>query len=353
MKIRTLSTAGALILGAAAPQRPLFSQQEPPKAAAKAMPAARLVPMPAAPAVEPTQAELQRKRAAKLALPVFQSKSWLTDFAAAKAQAARDGKLVLTLFTRSYAYCGPCEALENGLLSTPEFAEFAKQIVLFLHVTTHVDGDRDPDLLREKGGRGFPTLAFLDASGALAAMHVGEPTVAALGATLREAESFAKGVIRPASAGDKDAQRKLFVTDVERGSITLEAAQALRQAIDLDAASAARVDQGMANVEFRTVLTGVRGQKDLPKAKTLLLAMLDAGRLPTGGDSAQFWGFLMTAAELDQDPKLGKRVLLGIEKQGAAAPVMASLRTRFEKLEASAAAGAAKQVPTLKDVDKE
>ncbi len=36
---------------------------------------------------------------------------------------------------------------------------------MFCHITSHIDGEKYPDLHREKGGNGFPTLIFLDADG--------------------------------------------------------------------------------------------------------------------------------------------------------------------------------------------
>jgi len=47
----------------------------------------------------------------------------------------------------------------------PDFKEFGKKVILFLHVTSRAAGEPYPDLLKEKGGRGFPTFKFLDAKG--------------------------------------------------------------------------------------------------------------------------------------------------------------------------------------------
>ena len=89
----------ALFVGAA-----LLVAQDPPKppATVPAKPI-RLV-APTAPAQEPSQDELKQKRADKLAKPVFQKAPWLFDYDAAKAQAKKEGKLVLAYFTRSYAH---------------------------------------------------------------------------------------------------------------------------------------------------------------------------------------------------------------------------------------------------------
>lgn len=49
------------------------------------------------------QDRLIKQRDEKLAKPVFQNAAWRTDYDAARAEAQKDGKLILTYFTRSYA----------------------------------------------------------------------------------------------------------------------------------------------------------------------------------------------------------------------------------------------------------
>ena len=49
--------------------------------------------------------------------------------------------------------------MERGALSTAEFKEFAKDYILFCHITSMVEGEKYPKLLQEKGGRGFPYVA--------------------------------------------------------------------------------------------------------------------------------------------------------------------------------------------------
>lgn len=51
------------------------------------------------------------------------------------------------------------------MLSTEGFKEFAKDVVLFTHITTRIDGDKYANLLSEKGGNGFPYVVAMDAEG--------------------------------------------------------------------------------------------------------------------------------------------------------------------------------------------
>lgn len=51
----------------------------------------------------PSQEDLKKKRDAKYAEPWVSKFPWVTDYAKAKAQAKKDGKLVFAYFSRSYS----------------------------------------------------------------------------------------------------------------------------------------------------------------------------------------------------------------------------------------------------------
>ncbi len=96
--------------------------------------------------------------------------TWLTDFAAAKQQAANENKRILLDFTGS-DWCGYCKLLEAEVLSTYAFKDFAKDYVL-----VRVDFPRStqlpPDLQAQNDALeqqfnvdGFPTLIALSSSG--------------------------------------------------------------------------------------------------------------------------------------------------------------------------------------------
>lgn len=93
---RVLLVAATLCAGVS-----YLAAQEPPKPPAKPI---KLTAGPAAPANPPSQAELTTRRTEKLAKPVFKNAAWVTDYDAAKAQAKKEGKLLLAYFTRSYSH---------------------------------------------------------------------------------------------------------------------------------------------------------------------------------------------------------------------------------------------------------
>lgn len=49
-----------------------------------------------------SQAELKAQRVEKLALPVFEQAPWIGDYDRARAEAKKQGKLLLVYFTRSF-----------------------------------------------------------------------------------------------------------------------------------------------------------------------------------------------------------------------------------------------------------
>jgi len=97
---------------------------------------------------------------------------WLTNFAQAKAQAAKEGKLLLMEFTGS-DWCGPCIALEKNVLSTDTF----KQNIPGKFILLKLDNPRDKSkqtpqeiaqcrtLSAQYKVRGVPTIIITDATG--------------------------------------------------------------------------------------------------------------------------------------------------------------------------------------------
>ena len=94
------------------------------------------------------------------------------DFEAAKAEAAKSGKLVLAVFSGS-DWCYWCKELEKNYLSKPEFVDEAKKDF----VLVFVDNPQDKSVLSKTAKkansvltkkykvRGFPTVKILDAKG--------------------------------------------------------------------------------------------------------------------------------------------------------------------------------------------
>jgi len=96
---------------------------------------------------------------------------WLTDMPKALAQAKQEKKMVLVDFTGS-DWCGWCIKFKKEVLSTPEFADYAKKNLVLVELDFPKRKPQDDALkaankkLKEKYEvRGFPTLLLLKSSG--------------------------------------------------------------------------------------------------------------------------------------------------------------------------------------------
>lgn len=96
---------------------------------------------------------------------------WLTDFEAAKKQAAEKNLPILADFSGS-DWCGWCIKLDNEVFSQDAFRKYAEDnLVLFLAdfpnskpQTSEVKAQNEA-LAQKYGIRGFPTVLLLDATG--------------------------------------------------------------------------------------------------------------------------------------------------------------------------------------------
>ena len=96
---------------------------------------------------------------------------WLTDFEAAKAEAAKRGLPILADFSGS-DWCSWCVKLDKEVLSTDAFKAYAKEnFVLFLadfpqaKPQPSATRKQNEALAKRYGVRGFPTVLLLEADG--------------------------------------------------------------------------------------------------------------------------------------------------------------------------------------------
>lgn len=97
--------------------------------------------------------------------------TWLTDLPKAQAAAKQDNKLVLMDFTGS-DWCPPCKALHKNVLTSKEFADYAKEKLVLVLVDfpnqkqLPADQKKANDALAKKYKvRAFPTVIVLDSTG--------------------------------------------------------------------------------------------------------------------------------------------------------------------------------------------
>jgi protein disulfide-isomerase len=106
-----------------------------------------------------------------LAASGWAGEGWLTDFEAAKKEAAARNVPILADFSGS-DWCGWCIKLDNEVFSKDEFKAYAKEnLVLFLadFPSRKPQSDevkaQNEKLSSRYGIRGFPTVLLLDAEG--------------------------------------------------------------------------------------------------------------------------------------------------------------------------------------------
>jgi thiol:disulfide interchange protein len=110
------------------------------------------------------------------ALHLSAYEGWLTDLDAGKAKAAAENKPLVVEFTGS-TWCPPCKALHAEVLTSAEFAAWAKDKVL-VKLDYPTSRERTPEkiaadpalaklmqLKDQYGVPGFPTLFVFDAQG--------------------------------------------------------------------------------------------------------------------------------------------------------------------------------------------
>ena len=97
---------------------------------------------------------------------------WTDDFEAAKAQATKEGKLLLVDFSGS-DWCGACKKLDKEVFSNPEFMKAALTEYVFVMIDSPDDKsllsekakEQNPKLCEKYNIHAFPTVLMMDADG--------------------------------------------------------------------------------------------------------------------------------------------------------------------------------------------
>ncbi len=134
-------------------------------------------PVPTGPAKQATapEAMAQRTQALNQVLTGAGDKSakepWLLDFEAAKAEAARDKKRILILFTGT-DWCAPCQEFQAQVAHNPEFLKTFSPSFVFLKINwlrntpqPPAEAEQATRLRQQYGIASFPSLLVLAADG--------------------------------------------------------------------------------------------------------------------------------------------------------------------------------------------
>ena len=250
---------------------------------------------------------------AKKQQPMFGKAKWTLDYEQALAEAKATGKPVFAYFTRSYAPCHPCVALELSAFVDAAFAPFGQEVVLFCHITSHVAGEPHPDLLREKGGTDFPYIAFLDADGNVLAK---ERQRTAGGFRSTAATIARMRTLAPEAAASNIAAAELLAAQLKLGAITIADAQQRAHSLsEVPAAARQHLEQALIDAEADALITQSPGKAATDAASERLLGMLADHRIPTGETARLFFTRVLFAAGERHDAAAYRLALAGLKQQ--------------------------------------
>lgn len=206
----------------------------------------------------------------------------------------------------------------------------------FLHVTTRIEGAAHDGLLKDKGGRGFPTLMFLDAEGNILAQQ-GDRSVAGFEATLASLQRW-RDLKQRADKGDKGVEVDLLLVELQLGKVKFADGKARAARIPmLTGEQKAQLDQLLLDAEVGELLEA----DDEGAAKTRLAEIAASGRQPSKEHRTGFWYALSQHAEAQKDLALFEKAYEGLKAELAdeprAAKFLEDLGKKLEEMKKGAA----------------
>jgi hypothetical protein len=229
--------------------------------------------------------------------------------------------------------------LESSVLSTKEFGEFAKEFVMFAHITTRIEGRKDDDLLSKKGGTGFPYLTALDAKGRVTAKLTGGRSVEGFRAMMADGAKL--DALRAKEKRTPDEEFSLLQHDMSVANVGVDEARAsVAAAKGLSDAQKKDLDGALLGLEIEAAMPK---PKNAEEAKSQAIAagktfaeMWAAGREPTDDQHIQpFFILMLDHAESTKDAALFEKALEKLRAKFGSNPQAAGF---FKKQDARLAA---------------
>lgn len=229
--------------------------------------------------------------------------------------------------------------VEDGVLRSPEFQEFAKDYVMFLHVTTMIEGRKDDELLMRIGGAAFPHVVVMDVDGSVVREHNAAPSVEAFRET-GEAGKARVALRQRAKAGDRNAILQFALARATAGQITSrKLAREIARVGELSPAEEQRCKQTLTTLRFDEAKIYAQG--------AWFARMLADGLVPEGDDKqTAFFLEILKWAEWQEDVAAYERALAEMRRMHGedrrAAEFFAMADQQLAELKAAAGAAAAK-----------
>lgn len=221
--------------------------------------------------------------------------------------------------------------MEGGALLSDEFNEFSKKHVMFLHITTHIEGRKDEDLFSKVGGRGWPSFFVLDAEGNVLAKHSGPRTAEGFASTMNDAQKFVD-LKTKAEAGDAAAKIDYLFARMRMGQLNADQMKAEAKGLEMS-------DEQRKT--FRALVANSMMEEEQTKAVgKAFLKMEQEGYIPDDPRKRpMFFNSIFQYAVLTNDIPLMERSLKGLEEAVAGdrryAGYLKSLHAKIDKAKAA------------------
>lgn len=203
--------------------------------------------------------------------------------------------------------------MEGGPLTTPEFKAFTANVVPYLNITTHLEGRAHEDLLNAVGGRGFPTLKYMDGDGNV----LGEPSgrsVEAFQTTLDAIEAIFK-LEKRIDAGEEGLEVDLFLAKLDMGAYKFEAAKLKADSFEkLTEAQQKKIAAKLIDLEVEHLMSSLTSEEDVPAVAVRFKEMLGEGKMPSEEMAGMFWNILMFQAEKEKDVEIMEQGIAALRK---------------------------------------
>ena len=228
------------------------------------------------------------------------------------------------------------------MLSTEEFKTFAKNYVLFGHVTTRIPDRKDDDLLGRKGGGGFPYVVGMDAEGRVLS-RLSARTVEGFQTMMDEAKASLE--LRKQKDLPVDKQIELLTFDLEVGNVDAAAVKTAMDKMEGLTADQTKMLEGMlVDAEIRAVMKGVTSRELAAEAGKKFVEMAKAGKRPTNPRVANpFWQWQLLYAETTKNVALFESLMPEVLEMYKAHPqldrIKQSLQAKLDGLKAEAGSG--------------
>ncbi len=225
--------------------------------------------------------------------------------------------------------------MENGSFSSDEFVEWSKNYVPFAHVTTHIKGRANDDMLGKVGGTGFPTLRVMNAAGDVVANHNGARSVEGFKATFVKIDEL-NALRKRVKAGEKELAAKLLLEELNMGAIKYAAAKKSLAAIKkIKPETKAEIEKILVGMEFNEIMSGLTEENFLEHAAKIA-DMARAGRIPGGRQEGTFWQIIASWADKKGDLPLLKKAFPYLEEKYGSYPqakeFLDGLKNRIDEL---------------------